>query len=75
MYMHICYIDNCWAQEIYHLVPAILPLNKVFIEAADGHMPSGKQPHHFYLVFRSLGPMCLNLMGARKETRIESCLP
>eukprot|EP00434_Breviolum_minutum_P009356 symbB.v1.2.008245.t1/scaffold515.1/size193321/7 len=27
---------------------------KVFIEAADGHMPSGKQPHHFYLVFKTV---------------------
>lgn len=70
MYMPLCCIDDCWAQELF---PAILPL-KVFIEAADGHMPSGKQPHHFYLVFKSLGPMCLNLMAARKETHRNTCL-
>lgn len=27
---------------------------KVFIEPADGHLQSGKQPHHFYLVFKTV---------------------
>ena len=37
---------------------------EVFIEPADGHLQSGKQPHHFYLVFKLFGQSLFPLFGA-----------